>query len=249
MRAGAAPLVLITSIPRRIETPLPDPMPNATVNQQLAGLVARAGGIPVAADAWAPAEVLLERVDAVVINAGLDLHPSAYGAERHLKTEPAQAERDEFELGLARSALDRGLPVIGICRGMHVLNVACGGSLIQHLPDVTDLDHHDRNLYACPVHDIEPTRGSRVAAALGTGAVGVNSIHHQGIDRLGAGLAVTARAPDGIVEAIEDRHRGLLGIQWHPEFLAPEHVDPHVAMFEIGDQSRRARRPDARLHP
>jgi putative glutamine amidotransferase len=232
MNSPTAPLVLITSIPREIRTPLPDLMPNATVNQRLARLVASAGGIPVGADAWSDPAALLARVDAVVINGGIDLDPSAYGADRHVETDPPQPERDAFELAVARTALETGLPVLGICRGMHILNVIRGGTLIQHLPDVSDLEHYDNDRYAVPVHDVATVEGSRVRRALGE-AARVNSIHHQAIDRLGQGLEVAARADDGTIEAIEDPSAGIVGVQWHPEFLASHLAEAHVDLFRM----------------
>ncbi len=232
MSYSRPPLVLITSIPRRIKTPLPDLMANATINQQLAQLVSAAGGIPIAADAWSDPHALLARVDGLVINGGIDLDPSAFNADRHAETDPAEPERDEFELSLARGALDLGLPIVGVCRGMHVINVVRGGSLIQHLPDVTDLEHYHHARYANPVHEIRIAEGSRVARALGESAE-VNSIHHQAIDRLGDGLKVTARSVDGTIEAIEDESSSLVGVQWHPEFLGPDFVDPHVDLFRM----------------
>lgn len=235
-----APLVLITSIPRRIKTPLPDLMANATINQQLAQLVAAAGGVPVGVDVWSDPTVLLSRVDGVVVNGGIDLDPSSYSADRHAETDPAEPKRDEFELALVRGAIERGVPVLGICRGMHVLNVVCGGTLTQHLPDVTDLRHYDRDRYASPVHEVRITGDSRVARALGAASAQVNSIHHQAIDRLGDGLRVTARAADGTIEAIEDDSGALLGVQWHPEFLAADFVGPHVDLFRMAPTAAHA---------
>ena len=240
MTSSTSPLVLITSIPRRIKTPLPDLMANATINQQLAQMVAAAGGIPVGVDVWSDPEVLLARVDGVVINGGIDLDPSAYDADRHAETDPAEPERDRFELALVRGALERELPVLGICRGMHVLNVVRGGTLLQHLPDVTELEHYDREEYARPVHEIRIAEGSRVARAFDDQSAQVNSIHHQAIDRLGAGLQVTARAPDGTIEAVEGRSGSVVGIQWHPEFLAAPFLGPHVDLFRIERAERAA---------
>jgi putative glutamine amidotransferase len=227
------PLVLITSIPRTIETPLPDPMPNATVNQQLAWLVAAARGLPVAVDSWSDPEALLERIDGIVINGGVDVDPATYGAERHPRTEPGDPRRDRFELELARHAMDRGIPVLGICRGMHILNVARGGTLLQHLPDEAEIEHNDRLNYARPVHGIRISAASRIAAAMGGASAEVNSIHHQGIDRLGAGLTATARAEDGTLEAIEGEGGRFIGIQWHPEFLDRRWARRHVPLFRV----------------
>jgi len=181
-------------------------------------VVVAAGGIPVATDMWADPDQLVARVDALVINGGVDVDAGRYGAIRHPSSDAPQSRRDGFELGLIAAAQERGLPIVGICRGLHLLNVARGGTLHQHLPDVTDLVHYVTDPYDRPAHEIAIEPGSRVAAALGRRAA-VNSVHHQGVDRLGSGLAVSARAPDGTIEAIEDPDRPLIGVQWHPEFL------------------------------
>ena len=193
------------------------------------------------ADAWSDPAALLARVDAVVINGGIDLDPSVYGADRHAETDPPHPERDEFELAVARTAVEFGLPVLGICRGMHILNVIRGGTLTQHLPDVSDLNHYDRDRYSEPVHELRTIEGSRVQRALGEAAA-VNSIHHQAIDRLGDRLEVTARAPDGTIEAIEDVPAGIVGVQWHPEFLAGDFAEAHVDLFRM-DRAGQASEP------
>ena len=213
-------------------------MANATFNQQLAQLVAAAGGIPLGTDAWSDPAALVARVDAVVVNGGIDIDPSFYGAARQAQTDPPQIERDQFELALTRAALEKGLPVIGVCRGMHILNVIRGGTLIQHLPDVSSLNHYENDRYAVPVHAIETVRGSRVERALGQSPQ-VNSIHHQAIDRIGEGLEITARARDGTIEAVEDVSGRIVGVQWHPEFLASDFADEHVDLFRIGRSGRR----------
>jgi gamma-glutamyl-gamma-aminobutyrate hydrolase PuuD len=222
--------VLITSIPRAIETTLPGRTDSATVNQRLGALVVAAGGIPVATDMWADPDQLVARVDALVINGGVDVDAGRYGAIRHPSSDAPQSRRDGFELGLIAAAQERGLPIVGICRGLHLLNVARGGTLHQHLPDVTDLVHYVTDPYDRPAHEIAIEPGSRVAAALGRRAA-VNSVHHQGVDRLGSGLAVSARAPDGTIEAIEDPDRPLIGVQWHPEFLVGAPGTEQVAVF------------------
>ena len=207
-------------------------MPNATINQQLARLVSAAGGIPVGTDVWSNPDVLLERVDALVINGGIDLDPASYGADPHTETDPPESDRDRFELALARGALDREMPVLGICRGMHIINVVSGGTLVQHLPDITELNHYDSDRFTSPVHEIETAEGTRAARALGPSAP-VNSIHHQGIDRLGDGLQVTARASDGTIEAIENASGAVIGVQWHPEFFEPQFATDHVDLFSM----------------
>jgi putative glutamine amidotransferase len=225
------PLVLVTSIPRSVRTAIGVDMDNATINQRLGELVTGAGGLPVASDAWSDPEVLADRVDAIVLNGGGDVAPERYGAERLPRTDPADERRDTFELGLVRAALDRGLPMLGICRGMQLLNVALGGTLVQDLAPVTSLEHEVADPWDRPVHDIEVEPGSLLARAVGASRARVNSAHHQAVDRLGDGLRVTARAPDGVIEAFEDERGLLFGVQWHPEFMAPGCAAEQEALF------------------
>lgn len=227
----ATPLVLVTSIPRRIPTSLPGRISSATVHQRFGWLIAQAGGIPVMSDAWSVPEALAARVDAVVINGGTDVDPQRYDAERAAGTDEPDRSRDDFEFGLVRAAIDRGTPVLGVCRGMQLVNVAAGGDLIQDVSAVTTMPHYVRERYDVPVHDVELSHGSAVARAFASPTLQVNSIHHQCVGRLGAGLRCTGRAPDGVVEAIEDADARVIGVQWHPEFLNDEKALEQVALF------------------
>lgn len=233
----SAPLVLITSIPRSIPTTLPGTMDNATINQRLGSFVAEAGGIPIASDAWSDPAALVERIDAVVLNGGSDLDPATYGAEPDPATDEPNPRRDEFELKLASTAIELGLPLLGICRGMQTINVALGGTLVQHLDAVSDVRHYVREPWDSPVHEVEFEAGSALREAMGREAMGVNSVHHQGIDRVGDGLRVVARAPDGTIEAIADEGRSILGVQWHPEFMAEEWIADHAPIFRAALRS------------
>jgi putative glutamine amidotransferase len=226
-----APLVLVTSIPRSIPTTLPGLMANATVNQRFGVLIAEAGGIPIMSDAWSDPERLAERIDAVVLNGGIDVDPERYGAVRGSKTDEPDVPRDEFEFGLARAAIERGLPVLGVCRGMQLLNVALGGTLHQDLSAVTDLQHYVPDPYDRPAHAVELEPGSILARGFRSLRMLVNTVHRQGVDDLGDGLTVVARAPDGTVEAFEDAGRGVIGVQWHPEFLTGEDAALQVELF------------------
>jgi putative glutamine amidotransferase len=167
---------------------------------------------------------VLDVLDGLVLAGGADIDPSSYGAERNRCTLNTRPERDVVEIALARCALERDLPLLGICRGMQLLNVACGGTLIQHLPD--DLGHtdHRRSLgsFDNADHDVRLRPGSLAARAAGETVHATKSHHHQGVDRLGDGLVATGWSVlDDLVEAIEAPERSFaLGVQWHPE------VDP-----------------------
>lgn len=162
---------------------------------------------------------LLGILDGLIISGGSDLNPSTYGAEAHERTAPGSPERDRFEIALARAALERDIPLLGICRGMQVINVALGGTLIQHLPDLTGGDMHLHSPGAFSDHEVRLEPGSLAARAAGADELAVKSHHHQALDRLGEGLAPTGRSlPDDVVEAVELPDRSFaLGVLWHPE--------------------------------
>lgn len=179
--------------------------------------VADAGGTPVLLPPVGTDTSVLDLVDGLIVIGGVDVDPQFYGAERHEKT-TSQPSRDEHDLALTRAALERGLPLFAICRGAQILNVALGGTLIQHLPDV-DPDaaryQPEPGRYGRVEFTTEP--GSRCRELLGETAESP-CYHHQGLDTVAEGLAVTARAPDGTVEAVETTTGGwTLGVQFHPE--------------------------------
>ena len=185
--------------------------------------VQRAGGLalllppdPVAAEA--PDEIL-ERLDGLVVAGGRDVDPRRYGAEPHPQTDPPATERDAFELALSARAIERDLPFLGICRGMQVLNVARGGTLVQHLPEVVGHETHRATLGVFGDHDVTLADDSLAARAAGEARHATKSHHHQGVDALGAGLVVSGwSALDELPEAIElPGARYALGVQWHPE--------------------------------
>ena len=171
--------------------------------------------------ATSPPEALLDRLDGLMLIGGADLDPAIYGQERSEATENTYPDRDEFELALTRAAMDKGLPYLGICRGMQLLNVALGGTINQNLVSDDGTNPHRRivGTFVGTEHDIDLVPGSLVARAAGEEVHEARCHHHQAIDRLGSGLVVTARARDGVPEAIElsDDDRWVLGVQWHPE--------------------------------
>ncbi|MBE8515953.1 gamma-glutamyl-gamma-aminobutyrate hydrolase family protein [Amycolatopsis sp. H6(2020)] len=188
--------------------------------------VFRAGGDPVVLPP-SPTSVgfLLGRLDGVVLPGGADVHPGAYGGhEAHPALLPAERAQDEYEIAVARRAVLAGVPLLAICRGMQVLNVALGGDLVSDI-DERDVPHRDG------FHDVALDAGCRVAKAMGDTTVTVSSYHHQAVGRLGAGLTVTGRASDGVVEVIEHATAPVLAVQWHPEDNA-ETATEQQALFD-----------------
>jgi putative glutamine amidotransferase len=193
--------------------------------------VQEAGGVAVVVPAHGFVDdtaALLDRLDGLVISGGPDIDPAVYGRARHPRLGPdVDRVSDEYELALLTGAAERDLPVLGICRGMQALNVSRGGTLQQHLPDRTDLEHSQGHAGFEPVHAVAVAAGSLLRRLTGTTALEVNSYHHQAVDRIGAGLQVCAVADDSTVEAVWDPSaRFCLGVQWHPEVLThrPEHA-------------------------
>ena len=185
------------------------------------------GGMPVVLPPLDAASVggLLDRLDGVVLSGGPDLDPMAYGARAHPQLGPVEPPLDVFEYAVAREAISRGLPLLGVCRGTQALNVACGGSLIQHLPDAVGdtIAHRQVEAPQRVTHEVAIALHSRLGRIMGTTRASVNSFHHQAVSELGAGLRVSARADDGTIEAIEmPSHPFMLGVQWHAETLVAE---------------------------
>lgn len=165
----------------------------------------------------ASAAAVLDGLDGLVLTGGADVDPARYGAEPHSRFGGAREDRDGWETELARAALDRGLPVLAICRGLQLLNVTLGGDLLQHLPDAVGHEGHRPTVGRHGRHDVRTAAGSRVGRLLGD-CTTVATYHHQAIDRLGACLTATAWADDGTVEAVEhDSAAWVVGVQWHPE--------------------------------
>ena len=181
--------------------------------------VEHAGGRPLVVPPMpGTANETLDALDGVLLTGGADLAPEHYGADLHPETAPDHPARDRFELELVTRALERDMPVLGVCRGSQVLNVACGGDLVQHLPEVVGSERHKHTPGHFAVHDVEVRAGSRLASILGDRAP-VKSHHHQAYGRLGTGLEEAAWATeDGTVEALElPDARFAIGVLWHPE--------------------------------
>jgi anthranilate synthase component 2/putative glutamine amidotransferase len=190
----------------------------ALVPAQYVEVVERAGGRPLLVP---PTEEglgeTLDAVDGLIFSGGSDLEPETYGQEPHDETQGVVRERDEAELALLSAALERDMPVLAICRGSQVLNVALGGDLIQHLPEVVGDEKHKHTPGVFADHEVELESGTRIAELLGDHAP-VKSHHHQGFGRLGEGLVIAGHAEDGTIEAVEDPSRRFaLGVLWHPE--------------------------------
>ena len=168
---------------------------------------------------------LVARLDGVVLPGGGDIDPAEYGQEPHPALSDVDVLRDSLELNLARDAAQSDLPLLAVCRGVQVLNVALGGTLVQDIPSqVPGAVKHSFRLIDAPrehlAHAVKVAEGSRLAEILGTPITSVNSRHHQSVDKVAPGLEVVAHAPDGVIEGVEHpTHPFLIGVQWHPENL------------------------------
>lgn len=198
--------------------------PWLALRQNYACAVSQAGGLPlllppIGADVGA----YLDRVDGLIISGGnFDIDPALFGASVRHPSVRTKDERTAFEVSLVEGALRRDLPLLGICGGQQLLHVVLGGTLIQHIPDevATPLAHEQPNPRDEPGHTVHIVAGTRLHAIVGADTLAVNSSHHQAAKDVPAGVVVNARAPDGVIEGIEEpRRRFCLGVQWHPEFL------------------------------
>jgi putative glutamine amidotransferase len=222
------------------------------VREDYVRAVERAGGIPLAL-ATADAGPLLDCVRGLVLSGGSDVDPALYGAAPHSKLGRVSRARDDFELALVRDALRRRLPVLGICRGHQLLNVALGGTLIQDIPAavVGDVPHDSRRERWEVAHEVAFTPGTRLHSLFAGRTVAVNSFHHQAIDRLGDGLVVSARSRDDrVIEGIELPDRPfVLGVQWHPEAFWREEPGFAVLFEALVHAARHPRPSRARRRP
>jgi putative glutamine amidotransferase len=216
-RRGARPVIGITSYAEDARWGV-WAEPAALIPLAYVQAVEKAGGRPlVVPPSDEGLEETLDALHGLLLSGGSDIDPEVYGAEPHPETNGVMQDRDRAEIALLRAALDRDMPVLAICRGSQVLNVARGGDLVQHLPEVVG-DHkhkHTPGVYAD--HDVDLKPGTRLQKALGDRAP-VKSHHHQGYGRIGDGLVEAAWAEDGTVEALEDpQRRFALAVLWHPE--------------------------------
>jgi putative glutamine amidotransferase len=224
------------------------PMPELALGLSYPAAVAAAGGLPVVIPPLPAlgAAAVIERLDALVLSGGPDLHPSLYGRDPHPELGPTEPELDIFELALCRGALAVRKPILGICRGMQLLNVTCGGTLHQHVPDVygTTVEHRSPLKGVKAAHDVQAIDDTLLQRIAGRGELHVNSFHHQAVEELGAGLRVNARAADGLIEGIEsvDEDEFVVGVQWHLESLTatePRHGALLAALVQAAEDRRR----------
>ncbi len=236
MDAARRPLIAVTTSEMRgaaVDVPTAEadpPRREMALGMRYLEALERAGGLPVVVpplDA-AAIEALLDRVDGVCLSGGPDIDPALYGAEPDAALGPIEPALDAAELELARAADARAMPILGVCRGAQLLNVARGGTLHQHLPGAVpgEVEHRQPGAATAVTHHVDVQPGSRLAGVIGATRADVNSFHHQAARDLGRGLVAVAWAPDGTVEAVEAADRGFaLGVQWHVECLTdrPEH--------------------------
>lgn len=178
--------------------------------------------IPPLARANDAAEII-RHAGGLVLSGGGDLDPALYGEPMHARTHPPHPARDATELALIAAARENRVPVLAICRGIQALNVALGGTLVQDIPSQVEggLDHYTEQQRAARTHEISVVPGSRLAGALGTTRISVNSLHHQSVARVAPGLVTTAQSPDGVIEGLETTDDWwVLAVQWHPEEMS-----------------------------
>lgn len=206
------------------------------LNRNYADQLRRAGMIPVflpvAATAYEAAR-MVEGLDGLLIAGGADVDPDCYGQEPHPASGPFDSARDTFEAALLHQAVQRGLPVFGICRGMQLLNVVLHGTLSQHLPDRVGSHAHNPVQGQFALHPITIAADSRLGEALGS-RLEVPTYHHQAVDVVAPGLRPVGWADDGTVEALEDAHGRLLAVQWHPEMADDNRIFEHFAAMCSG---------------
>jgi putative glutamine amidotransferase len=227
---------LIAVIGRRATKPAPRRYSGTIAAEAVCDALVAAGGEPVILHGGGPGDLaaMPKRLGAfagVCLPGGGDLNPAAYGQERTELSAPPDDRQDDFDLAVIRPVLAQAVPALAICRGLQVLNVACGGTLHQHVPPGPVI-HKDAP------HEVTLAAGSRLRELAGADVITVSSRHHQSIDRVGRGLRVVACAPDGCIEAVEHVSAGVLAVQWHPEDLAASHPHEQALFTDLVDRAR-----------
>jgi putative glutamine amidotransferase len=238
------PLIGISGFPRVVETST-GPTLLHTASRYYVESVERAGGVPVVVPVLPPELVddVIGTLGGLLLTGGGDVQPSRYGAKPLGETRGVDPARDAFDIRLLEVAVERDMPVLATCRGMQVLNVALGGSLVQHVPAVTGQDHDHNELWREPVHRVKIEPDSHLAEALGATELEVNSIHHQAVEEAAPGTRAVAWAEDDTIEAIElPASPQVVAVQWHPELL--EDQPEQQGLFRQLVENARRRTPD-----
>jgi putative glutamine amidotransferase len=207
---------------------------DATPHEYVASIL-EAGGLPLLIPSTPPelAKRTIESVDGLLLTGGGDISPTCYGATLEPETTDVDDERDRSELALVAAAVERGIPILGICRGAELVNVAFGGTLRQQLPTKDVVRHTQPRRRYEKVHRVLLEAESLIAEVVGSHELDVNSIHHQGLDVVGNDLDPVGRADDGLVEVVENRDRRVLAVQWHPECLPHERASGQLFTWLI----------------
>jgi putative glutamine amidotransferase len=227
------PIVALTATTKVI-----DGLTRERLNEAYVDAVRAAGLTPLILPPLKPTELdsVLDAVAGIVLTGGEDIDPAEYGAARHPETQPPHRPRDKCELALTQKARARGLPTLAICRGIQVVNVALGGTLVQDIASErpSDINHDQSDERETRVHDVALDDATSLQSAIGTARISVNSSHHQAVERVAPGLRVSARAPDGIVEGAEwtGDDWWMLAVQWHPEELVRDAKDWDRGLFK-----------------
>ena len=213
-----------------------------TVNQQwnyiasdYVDAIVKAGGVPVLLPIYGDPDVVrsvVDRLDGVLISGGNDVDPRRFGSRAHSYCGSICIPRDDQELELARYVIEEtNLPLLGICRGIQVMNIAMGGTVYQDLQKEGDYDMHSAEMYprTAIVHEVEFEESSRICQIYGDSVVGVNSYHHQAVKDLGTGFVATGKTEDGVIESMElPGDRFVVGVQWHPEMMVTSDIQPKI---------------------
>jgi putative glutamine amidotransferase len=244
---GSKPVIGLTSYRQRAQTGVWD-VQASFLPAVYIDAVTRAGGIAVLLPPQDPVDAdiatqVVDGLDGLIVTGGGDVAPERYGAERHEKTDPANTMRDTWEDALLAAAIDREVPFLGICRGLQVLNVNRGGTLVQHLPEVVGDDRYNKGGGTFAVNSVEIDPGTDLSGLLdGERELDVKSYHHQAVQDVGAGLRVTARSGDGTIQALELEGVPFgVAVQWHPEEDAAEDVRLFAGLIDAAKQHRSVR--------